>query len=62
MTFEDKRDQRGGLIPWICPRCSKTTKKYPALSRRDDKTGICPECGVDEAMFDFVTAVTKKKR
>jgi len=62
MVFESKRDRNGKLLPWVCPRCSRITHKYPALSRRDNKTEICADCGVDEAMFDFVTAVTKKKR
>jgi len=35
-----------------CPRCGKTYSEYPALSRRDNKTDICNECGVAEAMED----------
>jgi hypothetical protein len=27
--------------------------KYPALSRVDNKTHICSECGTDEALLDF---------
>ena len=39
----------------ICPRCKKRTYyKYPALSRRDNKTEICSECGNAEAMFDIM--------
>jgi len=40
----------------ICPRCNgpipnlESWGKYPgALSRTDNKTEICSECGVDEA-------------
>lgn len=36
-----------------CPRCKQAYWDYPALSRRDNKTYICPECGVLEAMEDF---------
>lgn len=36
-----------------CPRCGGKIKTYPALSRRDNKTYICSDCGQDEAMFDF---------
>jgi hypothetical protein len=25
-----------------------------AISRRDNKTPICPDCGVDEAIEDFI--------
>ena len=62
MVFESKRDRNGKLLPWVCPRCSRVTNKYPALSRRDNETGVCPDCGVDEAMFDFFTDLKSKKK
>lgn len=34
----------------ICPKCGKMYQGYPALSRVDNKTEICPDCGVREAM------------
>ena len=42
----------------LCPRCkityfNKDKKKYPATSRRDNKTEICSGCGTQEALFDF---------
>ncbi len=36
-----------------CPRCDKTYTGYPALSRRDNKTDICSNCGTEEALYDF---------
>lgn len=33
-----------------CPKCKKEFIEHPALSRVDNKTAICPECGVREAM------------
>ena len=36
-----------------CPRCLKETTDFPATSRRDNKTEICPDCGVAEAMADY---------
>lgn len=36
-----------------CPRCGGPISGYPALSRRDNKTDICSDCGSEEAMFDF---------
>lgn len=36
----------------ICPRCGKHYTEFPALSRRDNKTDICPECGEIEAFED----------
>ena len=37
-----------------CPRCSNDFSEHPALSRRDNKTEICSQCGIDEAMEDFI--------
>ena len=33
-----------------CPRCGKNYDSYPALSRKDNKTKICPQCGQEEAV------------
>ena len=34
----------------ICPKCGKKYEDHPAISRTDDKTEICPECGTREAL------------
>ena len=34
----------------ICPKCSKEYVGIPALSRVDNKTYICPDCGTREAL------------
>ena len=34
----------------LCPVCGKMYSGYPALSRKDNKTEICSECGVREAI------------
>lgn len=34
----------------VCPRCGKTYTGHPALSRTDNTTLICPDCGVREAL------------
>ena len=36
-----------------CPRCSQNLSGHPAISRRDNKTEICSDCGTSEAMCDF---------
>jgi len=36
----------------ICPRCRKRAVDLQALSRRDNKTYICSQCGTAEALFD----------
>ena len=37
-----------------CLKCGKYYAGYPALSREDDKTEICSECGVKEAMDSLI--------
>ena len=34
----------------ICPRCGKQYDGHPALSRKDNRTLICPDCGTREAL------------
>lgn len=36
-----------------CPKCGRDCDRLLALSRRDNKTNICDECGVKEALEDF---------
>ena len=33
-----------------CPKCGKKYTEHPALSREDNKTLICPDCGTREAL------------
>jgi rubrerythrin len=35
-----------------CPICGRTYNQHPALSRIDNKTYICPDCGTYEAFVD----------
>lgn len=35
-----------------CPKCGGPLGERPALSRKDNKTDICSECGFKEAMED----------
>ena len=35
----------------ICPKCNKPYNLPPAISREDNKTLICPECGTREALL-----------
>ena len=34
----------------ICPNCGKTYHEPPALSRTDNETLICPDCGILESL------------
>lgn len=39
----------------VCPICHTEYTGYPAISRKDNKTYICPDCGVREALTSFVS-------
>lgn len=45
-------------MPTVCPRCGKEYKFPPAISRRDNETEICPQCGSEEAAFDSSVRAT----
>lgn len=34
----------------VCPICGDEYKEEPAISRKDNKTQICPKCGIMEAL------------
>lgn len=46
----------------VCPKCGKEYDDYPAISRRDNKTEICPLCGMSEAWEDFLWQQAGRER
>jgi len=49
-----KKYRGNGLAdPWECPNCKDTVTDFPAISRRDNATEICSQCGNDEALADY---------
>ena len=34
----------------VCPLCGNTYAEPPALSRTDNETLICPDCGIRQAL------------
>ena len=34
----------------VCPRSGQAYREHPALSRLDNETLICPDCGTREAL------------
>lgn len=36
--------------PRTCPKCGRVYTGHPALSRYDNDTLICPDCGTREAL------------
>lgn len=46
----------------ICPKCKNYIQGYPALSRKDNRTEICSQCGVLEALEVFINYNQNKKK
>ena len=38
-----------------CPKCGRGVKRLLAVSRMDNKTMVCDECGIREALEDSVS-------
>lgn len=43
----------------ICPRCKMQFERLLALSRKDNKTMICDQCGTLEALEDYQRTIKK---
>lgn len=46
----------------VCPRCGRPLDKFPALSRKDNKTKICSKCGVQEALVNYYEYILKLEK
>lgn len=46
----------------ICPKCGKTFTEAPALSREDNLTLICPDCGTREALASMGVGEAEQKK
>ena len=44
----------------VCPRCGRTYSEHPALSRVDNETLICPDCGTREALESIGVSVEEQ--
>ena len=49
------------MITGICPKCGQSYKGRPALSREDNKTLICPDCGTREALESIGVDVNEQE-
>ena len=45
----------------VCPICCEDYSDPPAISRKDNKSKICPNCGTGEALMDFIDNIQKKR-
>ena len=44
-----------------CPKCKCEYTAEPAISRKDNKTEICPSCGLIETLDDYLDHLEKEK-
>ena len=54
MSKLSTNDSKAVQKRYKCPKCGKYYIGYPALSRKDNKTKICPSCGIKEAIYYFI--------
>ena len=47
------------FIVSVCPICNKEFDEPPAISRKDNKTEICSDCAIGEAMKAFFDSYKK---
>ena len=45
-----------------CPRCGRTYTERPALSRSDNETLICPDCGTREALDSMGISIEEQDK
>lgn len=46
----------------ICPKCGAGYTRTPALSREDNQTLICPDCGTREALASMGVSREEQKK
>lgn len=44
-----------------CPKCKREYTAEPAISREDNKTEICPSCGLIESLENLQSHLEKEK-
>ena len=46
----------------VCPLCSQTYGEAPALSRTDNETLICPDCGTRQALESIGVSAEEQEK
>lgn len=44
----------------VCPKCGKSYTARPAISREDNQTAICPDCGTREALESLGVSIEEQ--
>lgn len=50
------------MMEAVCPRCGRTYAERPAVSRLDNTTLICPDCGTREALESIGVDAEEQER
>lgn len=54
MKHENMHETMKKLGIRVCPICGREYTEHPAISRKDNQTEICPQCGTAEALQAFI--------
>ncbi len=46
----------------VCPLCGQTYSEAPALSRTDNETLICPDCGTRQALQSIGVSTEEQEK
>ena len=46
----------------VCPLCGQTYAEAPALSRTDNETLICPDCGTRQALESIGISAEEREK
>ena len=55
-------EERVAVSENVCPKCGKTYRGHPAISRVDNVTAICPLCGTREALDSLGISDEEKEK
>ena len=46
----------------VCPLCGRSYTEPPALSRTDNETDICPDCGTRQALESIGVSAEEREK
>ena len=55
-------EERTNVSEKVCPKCGRTYRGHPAISRVDNVTPICPLCGTKEALDSLGISDEEKEK
>lgn len=55
-------EERTNVSEKVCPKCGRTYRGHPAISRTDNVTPICPLCGTREALDSLGISDEEKEK